>query len=77
LKNSNSEFLDFKSEDIVAFKNIIKRDLEFFRQNDIINYRLQMLIELRDPEEQTKLRSTSFISRNEKYIYHFGLIDYS
>lgn len=77
LKNSNSPFLDFKSEDIETFKNIIKGDLEFFKENDIINYRLQMLIEKRDLIDETDLQSTSFITKNELYIYHFGLIDYS
>ena len=37
-----------------------------------------MIIELVDSDfDEAQLHKTSFVSKNRKYIYHFGLIDYA
>ena len=76
LQQSHQDFIDFKPSDIQKFKKIIGRDLAFMVANDITGYNLQFIIERRTLE-QNDLRPTSFVSKNGKYIYHFGLKDYT
>ena len=79
----NNDFIKFKRKDIELINEQIKKDVELFKQFNIMDYSLLLAIEkvesghvVREKSFNKTERRHSFVSSCGSFIYHVAIIDY-
>ena len=76
LLTTRTDILNFSIETSKVIRKRLSNDLQFITKQGITNYSLQFVIE-KVVSRDSDIGPNSFLSEDEKYIYHFGIGDFT
>ena len=76
LSNSRRNIFNFQELDLKQIKERFKCDIDFLKQNDITNFSVNLIVE-KFKSNFRDLGANSFVSQDQRFIYHIAISDFT